>query len=157
MLGAPVRYPLIRSGAVKSGFGGDHQACRIRMQGFRDNFFADGGAVGVGGVDKIDSQSDGASKNAHRFAAILRLAPNAFSSNAHGPKTEAVDREVSANAELSGLGCRQIFPVIHLVCVRHGFAFSSILLLGFTGGHRRYVLSEPADLMSRWTFVTLGS
>jgi hypothetical protein len=98
---AAVGDPFIRAGAFEARFGGDHQSCRVGVERLGNDFFADAGAVGISGIYKINSQGDGAVKDADSFVAVLGFAPNAFAGKAHGAKTEPVDAEVSPNQELS--------------------------------------------------------
>src|SRR6202161_4401456 len=102
MLGVAVHDPLIGAGAVEARFGGGDSAWGIRVEGFGDDFFADVRAVGIGSVDEINSESDGAAKNFYRFGTIFVLAPNSLAGDAHGSVAEAVDRKIAADFEGAG-------------------------------------------------------
>lgn len=103
VLGTTVGDPFVGAGAVEAGFSGNQQIFGVRIQSFGDDFFADMRAVGIGGVDEINSQVDGAAKNLNGFGTIFGFAPNALSSKAHGSVTEAVDGDITANAEFARL------------------------------------------------------
>jgi len=67
--------PLVGTRPHKAALSGDHQSCRIRVQRLSDDFFANVGTVGVCGIDKIDSQFDGAPQNPDGLSPICGLAP----------------------------------------------------------------------------------
>src|SRR5579862_7401106 len=106
MFRTAISRPFVRTGPVEAGFRRDYEACWVRMECFGDEFFSRVRAVGIRCVDKIDSEFDGAAQNSNRFVAILRWPPDSFSREAHGAEAEAVDDEISADAELAGFGCR---------------------------------------------------
>src|SRR5271156_2272799 len=81
MFGFAVHGPFVGAGAVEAGFGGDDQILGIGVKGFGDDFFADVRAVGIGGVDKINSQGNGAAKDLDGFGTIFGLAPNSLAGN----------------------------------------------------------------------------
>ncbi len=70
MLGATVFGPAIGAGAIEAALGGDDEAVGIGMKGFGDELFGDVRAVGVGGVDEIDAEFDGAAENANGGGAV---------------------------------------------------------------------------------------
>ena len=55
----------------------------IGVQSFGDDFFAHARAVGVRGVDEIDSQFDGTPQDTDGLGSICGLAPNSLSRDAH--------------------------------------------------------------------------
>ena len=57
----------------------------IRVQGLADQFLGHIRPVGVGGVDEVDAEFDGAAQNANAFVAVIGRTPNTFSGQAHGP------------------------------------------------------------------------
>ena len=69
------------------------------MESFRDDLLADIGPVGVGGVDEVDAEFDRAPEDAFRFRAVFGFAPDAFTCEAHGAESEAVDRGLAAEGE----------------------------------------------------------
>ena len=71
------------------------------MQRLADQFLGDVRAVGVGGVDEVDAELDGAAQHADAFVVVVRRAPDTLAGQAHGAESEAVDREVAADAERS--------------------------------------------------------
>ena len=72
------------------------------MQSFADEAFGDLGAVGVGSVDKVDTEFDGATEDMAALVGIAGLAPGAVADKAHGSVAEAVDWEVVADLEGAG-------------------------------------------------------
>src|ERR1700751_3252664 len=97
--------PFVRSGAVEARLRRNHEPGRKWIQRFGDDFFTDRGAIGIGRVDKIDSEFDGAAQNSNCFVSVFRRAPDSFARESHGAVSEAVDGEVAADSELSGFGC----------------------------------------------------
>ena len=93
---AGIMNPLVRSYALPTALGRDHQPLRIRVQRFRDQFFADVGAIRIRGIDEIDAQFHCAPQHADGAVVIFRWTPNALSRNAHGAITHAIDREFAA-------------------------------------------------------------
>ena len=55
--------PLIGTGAIPAPFGSDHQTGRVGIQRFGNQFLVYIGPVGIGSVDEIDVEFDGASQN----------------------------------------------------------------------------------------------
>ena len=101
MFGAGVVNPLARTDARPSTFGGDHQTDWIGSERFGNQLLGDIGAIGVGGVDEVDSKLNGATQCRECSSAIVGRSPDAFAGEAHGAVTEAVDGEI---AELDGAG-----------------------------------------------------
>src|ERR1700686_3827406 len=58
-----IRDPLIRAGTVPSTLGRNHQARRVRKQGFSNQFLVYVRPVGIRGVDKIDIEFHSTAKN----------------------------------------------------------------------------------------------
>jgi len=129
MFRAAVFDPLVGAGALESTLGGDYQVGGIRMQRFGDELFADVGAVGVGGVDEVDAEFDGAAQDVDGFGVILGRTPNAFSGDAHGAKTETMDVEIVADAEVPGLCGGRICVRVFCGFVLHGCSLSRTILV----------------------------
>ncbi len=99
-----VGLPLARPGADQAALGGDHQPLRVRMEGLGDELLGDLRAVGVGGVDEVDAQLDGAAQHAPRLLLVVRRPPDAFAGQPHRAEAHAVDLQVAAQLECSGRG-----------------------------------------------------
>src|ERR1700735_48042 len=110
IFGTAVRHPFIRTRTFESRFRCDHQARRVWVECFGNNFLAYARAVRIGGVDKINSERDGIVKNADGFVAVLGLAPNSFAGDSHRAVAEAVDAQVASNLKFSRL-CRGKFAL----------------------------------------------
>ena len=95
VFGAGVVGPLAGSDALPTSLGGDDKIGGVGMEGFRDEFFCDVGAVGVGSIDEIHAEIDGAMEDADGFEAIFRRAPDASSGDAHGSIAETVNDEIA--------------------------------------------------------------
>src|SRR5258708_730770 len=57
----------------------DNQAGWVRVQGLRDQSFADLRAVRIGRIDKVDAKFDRSTQDTARLLGILRFAPDALS------------------------------------------------------------------------------
>ena len=75
------------------------------MQSFCNQQLACFWSVGVGRIDQIDTELDGASQNFEGVAAISRPTPNTLSGNAHRAKAEPVDRKIAPQPE-NGIALR---------------------------------------------------
>jgi hypothetical protein len=64
--------------AGEAAFGGDDEVWRVGVEGFGDEFFGDGWAVGVGCVEEIDAEFEAAAEEVAGVFAVGRLAPGAF-------------------------------------------------------------------------------
>ncbi len=62
MFGTGVVGPLARTRPLPTALGGNDESRGIWIEGFSNQFFGNGGAVGVGGIDEIDAQFDGAAQ-----------------------------------------------------------------------------------------------
>src|ERR1700688_3898845 len=100
-----VRHPLVRSRPLQSSLRGDHQFFRIRVERFRDNFFAHRRPVGIRRVDKINSQLNRLPKHSNRLRAILRLSPNSLACDSHRAKAQPVNPKIPSDHKISRL-CR---------------------------------------------------
>ena len=94
-----------RSLAGDSAFGGDNQAGGVGVKRLGDQALGNLRAVGVGGVDEVHAQLDGAAEDAVGFGGVGGLAPGAISHQAHGAVAETVNRQVAADKESAAGGC----------------------------------------------------
>src|ERR1700733_458089 len=101
------RLPCVRAATREAGLGGDDETLRVGVEGFRDDFFADVGPVGVGGVDEIDAEFNPALEDALRLRAVFGFAPDAVTCKAHGAESEAVNRSFAAEGEGAAGLCRE--------------------------------------------------
>jgi hypothetical protein len=58
-----VLNPLVGTRPIKTALGGDYEVGRIGMQSLGDDCFTHVRTVGVGGINEIDAQFDGAPQN----------------------------------------------------------------------------------------------
>src|SRR6185312_1400427 len=100
-LGPTVHLPAVRTGALVSALGGNHQPV-IRIERLTQQFFTDIGTVGLSGVDEIHVEIAQLLQRPDRLAAILRGSPDALAGDAHGPKTQAVDLEIATDGKRTG-------------------------------------------------------
>ena len=101
ILRAAQRVPLARPGPHEAGLGGDHDAV-VRVQRLADQFLADVGAVRVGGVEEVDAEVGGPAQDGHRLRTARRVTPDALAGDLHRAVAEAVDLQVSAEADPTG-------------------------------------------------------
>src|SRR4029077_11586974 len=85
---------------------------------FMDEQLRHVGPIGVGGIDKVDAEIGEPLQRAERFLAVRWRAPNAFASDAHGAKAEAIDLDITADLEAAGLRCVDLNHSI--VCLQSG-------------------------------------
>ncbi len=90
--------------ASDAALGGDDELCRVRVQRLADEAFRSFGAVGVGGVDKVDAEVNGASQDAAGFIEVIRLSPGSLADKSHRSVAKAVDGEVAANLKGAARG-----------------------------------------------------
>ena len=95
------RDPDVRAGPQQSRLGRDHQPV-IGMQRLANDVLGDVGAVGVGGVDEVHAQFDGAAQHPDAFVAVGGRAPHALAGQAHCAEAEPVDGQVAAEGERAG-------------------------------------------------------
>ena len=96
VLGTADGEPLVGALAGEAAFGGDDDVVDIGGEGLTNEPFGDVGAVGVGGVDEVDAELDGAAEDFAGVFGVIGLAPDASADDAHGAEAEAMDGEVSA-------------------------------------------------------------
>src|SRR5437588_13022710 len=97
MLRAAVLDPFVRSGRLNAGFVRDQEIGRIGMQCLGDETFANYGAVGVGGVDEIDSQLDRAAQDCDCLGMIGRFSPDAIAGELHCTEPEPANWNIATN------------------------------------------------------------
>jgi hypothetical protein len=102
-----IRHPSIRSGAIKACLCRDHQACRIWVQSFSNDFFAHRRPVRVGRINEINSDINSPPQDSNRFSTVFGLAPNSLSGDSHCAKPEPVNAQIPTDLELAGLGRRK--------------------------------------------------
>ena len=88
MLGAAVLDPSVWTGPLKASFGRDQKVGGIWMQRLGDETLGNFGSVGVGGVNQIDAEFDGAPQDSDRLGMILRLSPYAGTGELHRAEAE---------------------------------------------------------------------
>jgi hypothetical protein len=96
VFGAGYWEPLVGALAGEAGLGGDDDTLGVGREGFADETLGDLGAVGVGGVDEVDAELDGALEDLLCAFGVFGLAPDAFAGDAHGSVAEAMDGEIAA-------------------------------------------------------------
>src|SRR5260370_21079617 len=97
MLRADIFDLLIRSGSLKAVCGRDHEIGRIGMQRLGDQTLANYRAVGVGGVDQVDSQLDREPEDCDRLGMIGRLSPDAIAGELHCTEPESANWNIATN------------------------------------------------------------
>src|ERR1035441_755093 len=75
--------PLVGTRTIEAALGGDHQACRIRMQRLGNDLFAHEGTVGIRSVDEIDSQFHSAPYHSYGLGPVRGFAPDSFTRDSH--------------------------------------------------------------------------
>jgi hypothetical protein len=96
VFGAGDGEPLVGALAGEAGLGGDDDALGVGGEGLADETLGDLGAVGVGGIDEVDTQFDGSLEDFFGGLGIFGFAPDAFAGDSHGSVSEAMDGEVTA-------------------------------------------------------------
>jgi hypothetical protein len=95
MLGPTVLDPFVRPGPLKAGLGCDQKTARIWMQGLGDETLTYARAIGVGGVDEIDSQLHRATQDCNRLVMIVRFSPDPVAGELHCTEPESVNRNIT--------------------------------------------------------------
>src|SRR5258705_5012839 len=95
-LGPAVDLPFVRTWSIEATLGRDDQTCGIRVQRFRNQFFADEWAVGLCGVNQVHAKIHGPPKRGNRLAAVGRRSPDTGTCDPHGAESKAMDRKVTA-------------------------------------------------------------
>lgn len=105
-----IRHPFIRSGAIEACLCRNHQACRVWVQSFSNDFFAHRRPVRVGRINEINSEIDGPPQYSNGFAMVFGFSPDSLASDSHCAKPEPVNGEIAGDLELAGLGRRKTSP-----------------------------------------------
>src|SRR5262249_11454720 len=95
--------PFFGAGSQHAGLRRDEDAVGVRAQRPSDQPLCDVRAVGGRGVGGIDTQVYRAPPDPNAFVPSLPRSPNALTGQTHGAEAEAVDREIAADGECSGL------------------------------------------------------
>src|SRR5262245_44041394 len=95
MLRTGIVRPLIRPWTIPATFGRDHQPLGIRRQRFGNQLFADVRAIGVRGIDEVDTQLCGTPKDGERSGAVLGWTPDTLTCNTHSSEAKAMDGKLS--------------------------------------------------------------
>jgi hypothetical protein len=72
--------------------GGNQQLLRVGIEGLAQNLVGDVRAVGIGGVDEVDAEFDGAPGDADTFFAIGGFILDSRPGQPHGAEAESVHR-----------------------------------------------------------------
>src|SRR5215467_6811043 len=102
MIRTSVMRPLIRPWTIPATFGRDHQALGVRRQRFSNQLFADMRTIGVRGIDKVDAQLYGTSKDGQRSSAVPGWSPDPLTCNTHSSEAKAMDGNLSAEGHGAG-------------------------------------------------------
>jgi hypothetical protein len=94
----PIHLPNAGAKPLEPGLGGDQHAA-IRMKRLADQLLRHVRPVGVRGIDEVDAKLRQTLQRADGLGLVFRLAPNAFSGDAHGAKAEAMDLVLAADLE----------------------------------------------------------
>ena len=86
----------------KTDLGGDPQAVPVGVQGLGQELLADVRPEGIGGVNEVNAEFDGAADDGDGGLAVRRFAPDAVPDNAHGAESEAVDGPQVLEADRGG-------------------------------------------------------
>ena len=103
ILGPSQRDPPTRGGPHQTGLGGDEHV-RVGGQRLANELLGDVRAVRIGSVYEVHAERGQALQRAYCLGAVLRLAPDAASGDAHGAEAETVDLDLVADLERAGLG-----------------------------------------------------
>ena len=93
-----IPIPCTGTGSPQPGLGRNEHAV-IRVKRLANELLGDIRPIGVRGVDEIDAELRQAFEGSDRFVLVERRTPNAGASDAHCPKTEAMDLDVATNLE----------------------------------------------------------
>ena len=93
--------PRAGTGPGEAGLGGDLQVARVRVERLTDELLGHIRAVGIGRVDQVDAQLDGATQDGNGAIVVTRRSPDAGTRKLHRPEAEAVHVE---HAQPQGAG-----------------------------------------------------
>ena len=105
VLGAAVALPPPGPGPRQAPLGRDHEAAGVGVERLGDQLLAHLGPVGVGGVDEVDAELDGAAQDRLRALAVGRRPPDALAGDPHRAEPEPAHLEVAAERDGSSRGC----------------------------------------------------
>jgi hypothetical protein len=94
MVAAAVGVPLPRAAAREAALGRDNNAV-VGRQRLRDQLLADVRTIGIGGVDEVDTELDGAAQKGDGAGGVGRRAPHAGPGDPHRAIAQAMDLEVT--------------------------------------------------------------
>src|ERR1700722_15028270 len=134
-----ITLPLTLARADESALGRDDEIRRIRIQRLRNDLFAHVWAIGIRGIDEIDTQLERAPQHPQRLAAISRRTPHARARQAHRTKAEPADAKITAEHECPGCCGGGTFNRGGL---RHGQLLMVIRLLEYPRG--AYSCAHPS-------------
>jgi hypothetical protein len=109
--GSGIVGPLIGTWPIPPAFGSDHQAARVGIQRFGNQFLTDKGSVRIRSIDEIDVEFDSTAQNRKRSFAILWRTPDSFACEAHGSKAETIYGKFAAECYLASQPGRNVFAV----------------------------------------------
>src|SRR5689334_17923592 len=104
---ASIGGPLTWASAQKPPFGRDHQVFWIGVERFCNQQFAYIWSVGVGGIDQVDPQFEGATQDGDGSLLVRWRPPNAWPSDPHCAKAEAVYRQILTDGKRPA-GCGRL-------------------------------------------------
>src|SRR6266849_6101137 len=94
---ATVLDPFVRPRPLKARFSRDQKIGRIWMQRLGDEALGNYGTVGIGSVDKINSQLDCTSQDSDRLGMVGRFSPDAGTGELHRAEAESANRNVTTD------------------------------------------------------------
>src|SRR4029077_21268142 len=123
--GSRIVGPLIGTWAIPAAFGSDHEAARVGIQRFGDQFLTDKGPGRIRRIDEIDVEFDRTAQNRQRSLAILWRTPDSFACEAHGSKAETTYGKFAAECYLASQPGRNVFAVHDSMVLVDYFHWSS--------------------------------
>jgi len=91
----PERGPAVGALPALPGLG-SHDDVVIRVEGLADEFFADGRAIGISGVDQVDAEVSDPAQRGEDCTAIRGRSPYAWAGGPHRAIPQPIDRDVAA-------------------------------------------------------------
>jgi hypothetical protein len=89
VVGSTALFPLVWTGPRESGLRGNGQMIRVREKSLTYKFLGDIRAIGVGGIDEIDTEFDASAQYFDSSVMIARWSPHAGTRELHCPETES--------------------------------------------------------------------
>jgi hypothetical protein len=115
--------PFVGTWPAKAGLGSDHEVRRIRVQRLRYDFFAHVRAIGIRGIDEIDSQLDSAPQHPDGLGPIRGLSPNSLPRNSHRAESQARNPKVVSDQEFSRFFSGLSYQRNNRLAILHMFSF----------------------------------